>query len=256
VNTAGFVESRSRDDPSFDGRRLARFHARRAPWGSVLVAAVAGGVIVILRAIYSDSAREVLPFARLSAILLAAASAGALEDPCVAITSTTSLRRSASAWFSVSLTGAVAMIAWLLPVLGARQIAGDPSGLPIGGVVVEFLALLIAGWLLTQMISGRRGPSGAGTLAGASLTLAVIMSLMTPYTIDWLWRGPDPDWRVIHVRWATIGASAAGLLAVGLRDAAASRPLSRRVRARSSGNISFSSGSSHAVPDPGERDEF
>jgi hypothetical protein len=229
MNGAQVIKSQRRDGPSFDRRGLVVFHVRRTPWGPVLLAAAIGGAAVTLRALYSDSAREMLPFARLSAVLIAAAAAVALENPCAAITSTTSLRRSASAWLTIALTGVGAMVAWLPPVLVARRITGEPGGLPIGGVVIEFAALLVIGWLFTEMISKSRGPSGAGTSAGVSLTMAAIISVMTPYTMKLLWRGPDPDWADIHARWALIAAIATACLAVGLRDSAAPWPSLRKI---------------------------
>jgi hypothetical protein len=216
--------------PTFDWRRLIAMHVRRAPLAQVSAAAVVGGAAVVLRALYADTSRGVLQIARLSAVLVAAAAAVALENACVSVTGTTSLRRSASSWLSAGLCGAVALVLWVVPVLIARQIAGDPGGLPIGGLLIEFVALILVGWWLTEAVSALRGPSGAGNVAGISLTLAVVMTLMTPHTIDWLWRGPDPDWRVIHVRWAVIAAIATVLLAIGLRDAAAPWPSLRRVR--------------------------
>ena len=212
------------DRLAFDRRQLVALHVRRAPLSQVVVAAALGSAAVVLRALYAETSRDVLQFARLSAVLVAAAAAVALENSCAAITGTTSLRRSASSWLSAGLTGAVAIVVWLMPVLIARRIAGDPDGLPIGGALIELVALLVVGWLLTETISVLRGPSGAGTVAGASLTLCVVMTLMTPHAIEWLWRGPDPDWGVIHLRWAVIAAIAIMLLAVMLRDSAAPRP--------------------------------
>lgn len=224
MNVAEPLNSSRHHRPNFDWRMLVAMHLRRTPFGAVIGAALIGGAAVLLRAMYVDASEDVLQFARLSAVIIAAASAAALENSCSAITSTTSLRRSVSAWLSAGLTGGGAMVVWLVPVLVARRIAGDPGGLPVGGLMIEMVALLVVGWLLTEVISRVRGMSGAGTLAGASLTLAVIMSLMTSYTIEWLWRGPDPDWQVIHVRWAMIAAIATSCLAVGLRDSAAPWP--------------------------------
>jgi len=221
--------------PRFDWRQLVAMHVRRAPLGQVMVAAMMGGAAVVLRALYVDTSRDVLQFARLSAVLIAAGAAIALENSCVSITGTTSLRRSTSSWLSAGLTGVGALVVWLGPVLIARRIAGDPGGLPIGGVVIEFIALILVGWLLTEVVSVLRGPFGAGNMAGASLSLAVVMTLMTPHTIEWLWRGPDPDWRAIHVRWAAIASIATVLLTIGLRDAARPCPSPRRVGAFHSG---------------------
>lgn len=214
----------------FDWQRLVTLHARRAPFVAVLVAAAIGGSAVLIRAITVDEARELLQFTRLSAVLIAAASAAATENCCVAITATTSLTRSRSSWLGAAIISAVAIAVWVGPVILASEIAGDPGGLPLGGLLIELCALLVVGWLLTESIARQRGPSGAGTVAGAVLTLAVIMTLMTPHTIDWLWRGPDPDWWRIHVRWVVIAVAAAGFLAASLRDSAAPQTLNRRVQ--------------------------
>ena len=246
--------------PRFDWPQLVAMHVRRAPLGQVMVAAMIGGAAVVLRALYVDTAGDVLQFARLSAVLVAAGAAVALENSCVPITGTTGLRRSTSSWLSAGLTGVFALVVWLGPVLIAREIAGDRGGLPVVGVVIEFIALIVVGWLLTEVVSVLRGPSGAGNMAGASLSLAVVMTLMTPHTIEWLWRGPDPEWRAIHVRWAVIASIAAMLLAVGLRDAAAPWPSLRRVRPVHSPPVHLRPVHSvpvHSVPvHSGESDEF
>ncbi len=239
------------DRPAFDRSRLIAMHIRRAPVGQVVVTSMLGGAAVLLRALYVDTSRDVLQFSRLSAVMIAAAAAVALENSCVSITGATSLRRSVSSWLSAGLCGAGALVLWLVPVLIARQIAGDPAGLPVGGVVVEFIALIVVGFWLTEAVSALRGPSGAGNVAGVSLSLTVVVTLMTPHTIEWLWRGPDPDWRVIHVRWGAIASAAAVLLALGLRDTAAPWPSLRRVHPVHSGPVH--SGPVHSCE---ESDEF
>lgn len=228
------VDSLAFRPASFDWRALVAAHIRRAPLGHVVIAALIGGTVVILRSLYADSSREVLQFARLSAVLVAAAAAVASENPCRSITATTSLRRSTSTWLSTALTGVAATALWISPVWFARRIAGDGVGLPIGGVLVELVALLFVGWLMTELISAFRGPVGAGAMAGAGLAVVVVMTLMTPHTIEWLWRGPDQEWQRIHIRWAAIAAVSAVLLAISVRDSAARVPRLRRAGLRSS----------------------
>ncbi len=214
----------------FDSPRLVTLHARRAPFVAVLVAAATGGSAVLIRAFMVDEARELLQITRLSAVLVAAAAAAATENCCVAITATTSLTRSRSSWLGAAMTAVLAITAWVGPVIVASEVAGDSGGLPLSGLLIELCALLVVGWLLTESVARHRGPSGAGAVAGAVLTLAVVMTLMTPHTMNWLWRGPDPNWWRIHVRWVAIAGAAAGCLGVSLRDWAAPHTFNRRVQ--------------------------
>ncbi|HUF98769.1 MAG TPA: hypothetical protein VMM60_11635 [Ilumatobacter sp.] len=213
----------------FDRPTLVASHVRRAPLGTVLAAAAVGGCAVLIRALTVDTSRDVLQFARLSAVLIAAAAAAAMENTSAPITNTASLPRSVSLWLSAAITGLAAIVMWVGPVMLSGTLVGDGSGLPLGGLLIEFVALLVVGWLLTESVTRVRGPVAAGTAAGALLLLGVITTLMTPHTIEWLWRGPDPHWWRIHLRWALIAVVAGALLGLSARDAAAGRPSIRRV---------------------------
>jgi hypothetical protein len=195
-------------------RALAVVGVRRTPVAAIAAAGVVAGAGVVARAAAADEPAEMLTFVRVSAILVAAAATAAVDDPSAPLTDTTWRGRRLRAAFVLVPTAVLAALVWSVPALATRWIVAGPA-LPITGLLVELAGLTIVGWLLTSAYANVRGTHGA-SLAGATTLMVLALGTMSvPRTMAWLWRSPDPDWTVSHVRWGTvIGAATLGLVAL------------------------------------------
>ena len=101
----------------------------------------------------------------------------------------------------------VATIAIAVP---AAWSGGHLSRLPIGGLLIELIALMSAGWMIASFIGQVDAVRGSGPKSAAGLVLLCLVSLVSPRTLHWLWTGPSPSWRIVHVRWSVIGLVSVG----------------------------------------------
>lgn len=197
---------------------------RSMPWLPLLAAAASAGVAMWL---IDPSAGEVraLVALRVTALLLAAGAAFALDDPAAATlaASPTALRvRRAHRLVPV---GAAWGLLWALAVVTT---AGAGMAVPLAIPTVEAGAMLALA-LAVAAVAAPHVPEGrGGVVAGPALTLATVGVLMAQYlhprwaTLFALSPG-GPEWDAARIRWIVLLATALVTLAVTSLDPARGR---------------------------------
>ncbi|MBA3287471.1 MAG: hypothetical protein H0U21_05520 [Acidimicrobiia bacterium] len=207
------------------GRRaLVGAVARRLPWGPIGATAAACAAFTWVRAVQVDAAELVTPL-RLSAVLLAGAAAGCLEDPAEVLTATTPFGRLRRRALAVAMTAAIVTVVWFAVVGVASVLTSDPArgpGIPAGGLTIELIATCAAGWLLAAWISASIGWRGSGMRAAIGVVIATLLSLAQPDVMGWLWAMPGSGaaWTDAHEHWALVGLVACVGAAALSRDPA------------------------------------
>jgi len=207
---------------------LLRAAARRGPWAALGTTAAGAAVATWWRARQVDAPSDVLVQLRLSAVLIAAAAATCLEDGAELLTATTPFGRPRRRALAVAITAPAASALWVVilavtVVLVGPAPAGQASGWPVGGLLVELGALCGTGWLLGASMIRWSGWRGSAPRAAIALLVLVVLSVLQPRLSDWLWAaGPGgAEWGDAHLRWAFVGAVALAGFAVLSRDPAA-----------------------------------
>ncbi len=196
-----------------DRSGLIRDVVRRMPWVALGVTALIGGGFTLAGAAVTDSSGELLLLLRLDALMLAATAALCLEDGSEVLTISAPLGRRNRRLFSVAVTGLSSLLLWSGIAGLAATVAGRWADVPFGGLLIELSALTVTGWLIAAMVNGAFGWRGSGPRSAAVLCLVTVCTLLVPRTLEWLWRGPGPAWRIVHIRWCIIGlASSAGFV--------------------------------------------
>lgn len=203
----------------------ARYAWRRTPWMPVIAAGAVCASASVLRAMSVDTSVDVLPFVRLSSVVLAAAAVQGLDNPAEPVTATSPVGRwrvRAVAWLFDTF---VAVGVWLPIVLLSRVIAGHPEQLPVPGLLIELLALVAVASLIAVALSAAGWGTSPSSRAASALVIATALTLTTPRSIRWLWVGPGSEWDRSHARWAVIGAASLVMFAVVSRDPSKRNPL-------------------------------
>lgn len=202
-----------------DVGELVAVGVRRVPFAAVAAAGAVAECALISTAMEAASPADLFPVSRLAAVVIAAATANALNDPSAALTDTMWRGRRGRAPFVMVPTVLVASAVWTLPVLSTRCfVAGAP--LPIVGLLLELVAMMGMVWLITAVAVPRLGPRGAPAVGAISVMVVSAATLSMPLAQRCLWALPGPCWAMSRLRWAAIGMSALSGLAFTWRDPA------------------------------------
>jgi len=191
--------------------------ARRVPLAGMAWVATVGGVAVAIRSLAGGESAALLPWLRLTVLLLAAASAGCISDPPETLTQTTPFgrmrRRSLAAVLTLT-TAATALIA----VCTLSVAIDNDATVPLSGLLIELAALSGIGWVACAVLIHVDGHARAPARSAAMLVVMVAVTFVSPRLMHALWVGPGPEWQASHVRWALIGAAALLICAHLSRD--------------------------------------
>lgn len=204
---------------TIDRRGLVTVSARLTPLRPIISAGVIASAAMVAVAMATNDSGELLVFARLGAIVVAASATSAVDDPSAALADATWRGRLPRLVPILISSALVASVVWLIPAVLASSMAGAP-GLPLGGLLVELITLTIIGWVCTAWIASMRGSRGAPLAGAATLVAFALATMSVGRTIEWLWRTPDGDWIVSHIRWSVIAAVGVLLLAAAWREPA------------------------------------
>lgn len=199
---------------------------RRTPWAALCGVALVGGAATALWASANDGIGELLLVLRLDALAVAAVAATCLEDGVEELTASAPVGMARRRVASVAMTGAMGVLAWLAIAVLAGLASGRSMELPWDGLLIEVTALSAAGWVLAAMVTAGLGWRGSGVTASAAVSVSMVCTVVTPLTSGWLWTGPGPAWRTVHIRWSVIGLVAFAGFVVLSRDPARRRFLS------------------------------
>lgn len=204
---------------TIDRRGLLTVSVQRTPVRPIIGAgAIAAAALLSVAAQTGDSG-DLLLSARLGAIIVAASATTAVDDPSAALADAIWRGRLPRLTPVLGLSAIAAAVVWLIPAAIASSMVVSP-GLPFGGLLVELVTLTILGWVCTAWIASTRGARGAPLAGAATLVVLALATMSFGRTIEWLWRTPDPDWIVSHVRWSLIGVVGVLLLAAAWREPA------------------------------------
>lgn len=221
-----------------DRSRLLGHVLLRAPVVPLAVTTVIGALLTVARVTAAGELGELLTVLRLDAVVLAAAAALCLEDPAEVLAASSPLGLRDRRLLSVAVTAVLLVVAWTSIAVAAAGVDGRLGELPFGGLLIELLALASSGWMIAAIFGRATGQRGSGGRAAIALLLLSVLTLVTPQTIEWLWRGPSPAWRIVHVRWAMIGAvTFAGFLLLSRDPAQTIGRESRRSSGRTSDHL-------------------
>lgn len=188
-----------------DRSRLLGHVLLRVPVVPLAVTAVIGALLTVVRVASAGELGELLTALRLDAVVLAAVAALCLEDPAEVLAASSPLGLRSRRLLSVAATVVLLVVAWTSIAVVAAGVDGRLAELPFGGLLIELLALASTGWMIAAVFGRATGQRGSGGRAAVVLLLLGVLTLVTPQTIEWLWRGPNPAWRIAHVRWTVIG---------------------------------------------------
>lgn len=200
-----------------DRRALLTFGVRRTPVGAICAAGVVAGGVMVPIALAVEDPGELLVLARLAAIVVAASATSAVVDPCASLTDTTWRGRRPRLGVVLAATAVAVGVAWLVPAAIASSLVASP-GIPVGGLLIELLALAIVGWVATAVFTSWQGPRGAPLVGATALVVVALATMTIARTIEWLWRSPGPGWIASHGRWSLIAVTGLLLLVVVWRD--------------------------------------
>jgi hypothetical protein len=174
---------------------------------------------------------------RLTAVLLAAAAAGCLDDSCDALTVTTPVGRARQRRVTLALTAAAVLAGWSAMLVAV--VATSPQPLGGSGAVVGLVAEVVALGAVAVLLATALARSGQGWAAGASGGLALVVGLVLSREVPrlgWLWLQPnEAHWRAAHAGWSSIGIVALAAVSCLARDPAG--PLALRRARPSSGPV-------------------
>jgi hypothetical protein len=184
--------------------------------------------VLLFRAARADSVIDLLAFVRVNSLTFAAAAVFALEDPASSLTDSTRPGRLRLRAAAVAATGLTVVVTWLSIVVVAGAVAETSPQMPIAGLLVELIALIVAGWALAATMGRASGSIDVPARAAGALVIGVALTLSTPRTIRWLWVAPGPQWDRAHARWAVIACLASATFLWASRDPARRAALPRR----------------------------
>jgi hypothetical protein len=204
---------------TIDARALAGVGIRRVPVAAVGAGTAVATVALTVAALSAEVADDLLPVVRVAAVVVAASCAGAVGDPTAPLIDSMWRGRRRRAVFVLIPTMMLAVATWSAAVVAAQALTSGPS-LPLGGLIVELVAITLVCWIVTAALAATRGERGAALAGGSCVMVLTLGTMSVPRTIGWLWRSPHQDWVVSHVRWIVIAAVAAVGLLVVWRDPA------------------------------------
>jgi hypothetical protein len=207
---------------SIDHRALVIGPAGRGlPWLALAVTTVVSAVAVWARALQVESTVDLLQVTRLTSVLMAAGAASCLEDGNEMLTTATPFGRLRRRVLAVSLTGLVTVACWLIVVVGATVLVDrDGEALPVGGLLIELLAMMAFGWLVAAMLTSRSSWKGSGMRAGLGVIIAALITFSIGALNRRLWPIRDTGWTAVHERWITIAVVSMVAFLVTSRDPA------------------------------------
>jgi hypothetical protein len=185
-----------------------RHVARRAPWRQLVLGGALCMPIIAARSATARSPFDVLPFARLAALVLAAAAVLAVDDPASSVTAPTPIGRLRLRVHACAATVVVMCCIWTVLMATARVTAATPQRLPTGGLALELLVMCAAGWSIAAGMREVAGDRFVTARAAAVLVLCVAATVTTPRLVHWFWVGPGSEWHRAHVRWVIVGLAA------------------------------------------------
>jgi hypothetical protein len=200
---------------------------RRVPWLSIGTTFLVCVTVALARALQVESASDLLQVARLTSVLMAAAAASCLEDGNEMVTAATPFGRLRRRLVAVLLTGLVTVGGWLIVMIGAAAGVRAPSGgpsLPVGGLLIELLALMAFGWLVAAILMNRSSWHGSGMRAGLGVIIAALITISVARLARWLWPMPGRGWVEGHQRWTAIAIVSIVVFMLTSRDPAARLP--------------------------------
>jgi hypothetical protein len=198
----------------------ARYVWRRVPWPQLAGVGMVCGPLLTVRALTAKASGDLLPFMRLTSLALAAATVLAVADAACSVTEPTRVGRLRLRVSAVSAAIVAAVVLWAVLLTIVRAAAATPQRLPVAGLLMELLAMSMAGWLIAAVLSRASGGRFMPARAAAMLVMSVAMTVTTPPKIRWFWVAPGPGWDRSHVRWAMVGAAALALFVVHSLDPA------------------------------------
>ena len=204
--------------------------ARRVPTAVLLATFVVCAMVVWLSALRFRSPTDLIPVVRIATVVFAGAAATCLEDANEAVVDATPFGRLRLRSVAVTMTGASTVALWSIVMFGALIIDRGATGarLPVGGLLVELVAICAFGWLMAATLITATTWRGTGTRAAAGVVVAALFSLGHPRSVGWLWAAPGPTWRAAHEHWTVVGVLAISGLLLLSRDPAARTHQTRR----------------------------
>ena len=208
---------------SIDHRALVIGPAgRRLPWLALAATTAVSAAVVWARALQVESTDDLLQVTRLTSVLMAAGAASCLEDGNELVTAATPFGRLRRRVLAVGLTGLVTVACWLIVVIGATAVVDRRSDtLPVGGLLIELLAMMAFGWLVAAMLIGRSSWRGSGMRAGLGVIIAALITVSIATLNRRLWPMPGTGWTEVHERWSAIAVVSLVAFMVTSRDPAA-----------------------------------
>lgn len=200
-----------------DRRALAVVGCRRAPVAAVFAGGGVAAVALGVAARHAGGVDELLPTARLSAIVVAATCAGAAVDPTSPLTDSMWRGRRWRAPVVFAPTLLIAVAAWTSGVAVARRLS-EPGPLPTGGLLIELVVLIIVCWAATATVARYSGERYAGLVGGTGVVGVAGATMLMPRTRVWFWTNPGDGWTASHLLWVAVGALATATLAAVWRD--------------------------------------
>ncbi len=205
--------------------------ARRLPWLALAVTTVVSAVALWARALQVESTDDLFQVTRLTSVLMAAGAASCLEDGNELLTTATPFGRLRRRVLAVGLTGLVTVACWLIVVIGATAVVNRRiETLPVGGLLIELLAMMAFGWLVAAMLISRSSWKGSGMRAGLGVIIATLITFSIAAVNRRLWPIRDTGWTAARERWVTIAAVSLVAFVVTSRDPAGRLATRRRAR--------------------------
>ncbi len=180
----------------------------------VVSALTVAGVLALHRA--GGPAGEITPL-RVVGLILALGSGFALDDTAAQTLQSSPYPLVRRLWLRIGCAAVVVVPLWtiaLWQLLPAATGSAHRVSLSVG-LTVELLAALAVVWA-TAAWGRRRGLDEPGIATAPVLLGLLFLGAMHPRAR--LLVGPGPQWSAAHMRWATVLACAAALLAVAMRE--------------------------------------
>lgn len=191
---------------------------RRVPWRALAAVGASGVVLAAIRP-GRWSPEEATVVVRMTTVLIAAAAATCLDDPCEPLTLSTPLGRFRRRAVAMALTGVAVVATWAV-VVGAFRISaksGSPTTTaPVPALAFELVALVAVGWFAAAGLLAAGRTSRVSTHAAMGVALGSVMTVAHPRLVTWLWTVTGATWDAPHRRWAAIaGLAGASVLVLG-----------------------------------------
>lgn len=199
-------------------RQLAVPLVRAVRWQPVPVAAAMASALLWWQDDRIADPTHAVWMLRAVALLLAAGAAFALDDRTRSLLGAVPTPLWWRAAVRLLVVGAPAALVWLISLSWAE--ARSAGSLPAAGLSLEALALAAVVTAIAGGLARWRAVPDPGTVAAPVLLAAGFLLPQLPEPVG-LAVLPGPGWDAAHLRWSVLLATAAGVLAVSLRDPAA-----------------------------------